>query len=271
MKSKAPSDPTPLKSVAGRTSFAYTDEGQGPTIVAIHGLPGSLRDFRWLAPCVTPGARFVRIDLPGFGQSPAATEVAASIDENADFVLRAIEALRLSAPVLLGHSMGGAIAIAAAHSAPERFSGLALLASPGVRTHRHLRRVPVRPLSRLFRNRLPRRLFAPVVGLFARQAGFSRSTPPAALYRSIDIASSFSVQDNAERIAALMVPCLVAFAGDDVLVEAQVGEELASACPEGPRLRFATGGHNIQKTQAVELGQELVAWTRQLSPRARAG
>ena len=57
---------------------------------------------------------------------------------------------------------------------------------------------------------------------------------------------------------------LVAWCQDDPLVERQIGEELAQAAPAGPRLVFPTGGHNLQKTHAVELGEVLVPWVRRL-------
>ena len=37
---------------------------------------------------------------------------------------------------------------------------------------------------------------------------------------------------------------------------------LSAALPAGPRLVFPSGGHNIQKTRAVEIADALVAWAR---------
>ena len=66
-----PSDP-PAQFV--NDSLAYTDEGSGePAIVAIPGLPGSGRDFRWLAPLLADRFRVIRIDPPGYGASPRST------------------------------------------------------------------------------------------------------------------------------------------------------------------------------------------------------
>jgi pimeloyl-ACP methyl ester carboxylesterase len=57
-------------------------------------------------------------------------------------------------------------------------------------------------------------------------------------------------------------PTVVAYACDDHLIETEVAEELAAALPGARVLAFADGGHNIQKTRAVELGaaiRELIA------------
>ena len=46
MHPERPSDPERRKGKAAGGVFTYTDEGAGPAVVAIHGLPGSARDFR---------------------------------------------------------------------------------------------------------------------------------------------------------------------------------------------------------------------------------
>ena len=47
-----------------------------------------------------------------------------------------------------------------------------------------------------------------------------------------------------------------------MFIEAAVFEEHAAKLPAGPRLRWPTGGHNIQKSQAVELAEALGAMAR---------
>jgi pimeloyl-ACP methyl ester carboxylesterase len=51
---------------------AFKDEGSGPVLICIHGIPGSSRDFRWLTPVLVPHLRVLRIDLPGFGKTQRA-------------------------------------------------------------------------------------------------------------------------------------------------------------------------------------------------------
>ncbi len=57
---QGPSDPPrQLVRLAGGLA-AFSDEGEGPSVLAVHGLPGSGRDFRWLAPRLSPFARVPR-------------------------------------------------------------------------------------------------------------------------------------------------------------------------------------------------------------------
>lgn len=268
MRPEQPSDPTPRTiDVAGR-SVAFTDEGEGPTLVALHGYPGSHRDFRWLASVLAPRARFVRIDMPGFGESPDHPEHAPCPATDASLLLEVLAALHVERPVLLAHSMGGAVAVRAATDAPSRFAGLALLAVPGLSPHQHLRRIPVRPLSRAFRPPAVRRLLAPLASRLGAAAGFPKSIPVSTLYRSVDWAAAYDPLDHAERCRRIEQPCMLAYAVDDALVEPAIGDALAEILPSGPRLRFDAGGHNVQKTQAVPVGEALLGFLGSTALRA---
>ena len=97
---------------------AFLDAGEGPPVVCIHGLPGSSRDFRWLFEPLASRVRLVAVDLPGFGQTPIATAPDASPEGRAAFVLELVDALGLEAPFLVGHSMGGVVAVAAVARRP---------------------------------------------------------------------------------------------------------------------------------------------------------
>ena len=124
---ESPSDPSIRLARLERGPFAYTEEGAGPTALAIHGLPGSVRDFRWLASALDGRVRFVRLDQPGFGATPVRTGTGARLPDRVRFVRDAIDALGLDRVTLLAHSMGGPLAMAVAAEEP-RVERLALLA-----------------------------------------------------------------------------------------------------------------------------------------------
>ena len=260
-----PSDPPRQTLPLAKGAAAFSSEGEGPALVAIHGLPGSGRDFRWLAPLLTGFARVIRVDLPGFGETPVATEPDPSPLGRARFVLELVDALELSRPVLLGHSMGGVVACAVADLAPDRFAGLALLASPGPRRHPMLRRVPFRLLTRALT--LP--LLAPVlrpVNRWSFALGGFRGYPDSALLRTLQCVAATSIEDHAANLRRLSLPTLVAWCEDDQVIPTEYLVELAAACPDGPRLCFAQGGHNLQKTRAREIAEGLASWLESVGP-----
>ena len=70
----------------------------------------------------------VALDRPGSGYSVRAAGAGAGLSEQARVVVRLIERLRLERPLLVGHSLGGMVALAVAIEHPQAISGLALLA-----------------------------------------------------------------------------------------------------------------------------------------------
>ncbi|POM58640.1 Serine protease family S33 [Phytophthora palmivora] len=56
------------------------------------------------------------------------------------------------------------------------------------------------------------------------------------------------------------LPSFLAWAKDDVLIEEEIFLDVSAACHPGPRLAFENGGHNVQKTKATYLADELTAW-----------
>ena len=62
MTPESPSDPELQTVEVLGGPIAYTDEGEGQPLVAVHGLPGSVRDFRWLAPALPESIRLLRVD-----------------------------------------------------------------------------------------------------------------------------------------------------------------------------------------------------------------
>jgi len=268
MKPEHPSDPRLSIVHLDRGPVAYTDEGQGPTILALHGLPGSVRDYRWLAPCLTGAARLVRLDLPGSGGTPLAEPGEWSPAGRAAVVAGVIEALGLAPVVALGHSAGGPVIAELARSRPELVAAVVFLACPGPEPHRGIRGMPVRAISRALSTRPGRALLRwPLSRGYAAQ-GFPSSLSDDDRFGAIHGISRLSFPRHSENLAGLTQPTAVFSADDDPLIEAPIIRQLAAACPEGPRRHYETGGHNIQKTRAVEIAQALLAWLPTVIPPA---
>jgi len=259
MRPEHPSDPSISRCRVAAGEIAYTDEGEGTPLLAIHGLPGSHRDYRWLAAALAGRIRLVRIDQPGFGKSaihrpPTQWPELAGIV--ADFAARVI-----AGPyTVLGHSFGAPLAthVAARDPAAAR---LALLAPVGLRPHAVLRRLPpLRWIDRAVQTPLVGR---PVLRLYRRAmiaGGFPRSIQHHEVARSIAMIAQFRFADHRAALARVRGSCFGAWTQDDPFVDAPVIEEMLAVAPAGPRLRFPTGGHNLQKTRAVELADALVEW-----------
>lgn len=240
--------------------LTYTDEGprDGPALLAVHGIPGSVRDFRYLAPQITRGVRLVRLDLPGFGGSAPEPLGVRSMEGRVAAVLALADFLGLPEFAVLGHSMGGGTALLTAAKAPTRVIGLVLIASLGVSLHRGLGMAPRAFRISAHALRLPglRGLLLPRVREQYRRRRFPGFETMSSAQFSLQLFALGATDFEAIRraVRAPLPPTLHAYACDDHMVETHVSEELADVLPGARVLRFAEGGHNIQKTRAVEIG-----------------
>ncbi|WP_455731612.1 alpha/beta fold hydrolase, partial [Burkholderia stabilis] len=101
----------------GGDRIHYVEYGNGPPIVFVHGLAGQLRNFAYLPLArLAQQHRVIIIDRPGAGRSLRGAGSQANVFAQARTVAAFIDALRLDKPVLVGHSLGGAIALAVGHN-----------------------------------------------------------------------------------------------------------------------------------------------------------
>jgi pimeloyl-ACP methyl ester carboxylesterase len=107
----------------------YLDKGSGPAIVILHGLGGQMGNFTYaLLERLTGEFRVILMDRPGSGYSVRAQGATGRLTEQAATVAEFIRKLGLERPLLVGHSLGGAVALGVALDHPEVVRGLALVA-----------------------------------------------------------------------------------------------------------------------------------------------
>lgn len=106
----------------------YVETGEGRPIVFVHGLGGQLHHFRHPVFPMLPGYRLIALDRPGSGYSVRAAGATARLPEQAQVVADFVKALGLDRPLLVGHSLGGAVALTVALNHPEAISGVVTLA-----------------------------------------------------------------------------------------------------------------------------------------------
>ena len=109
----------------------YVEAGRGEAVVLIHGWNGSTFDYRYVIPELAQRWRVVAVDLIGFGYSERPAKGDYSLAAQARVVRLVMDRLGIDRATVVGHSMGGGVAMCLAGDAPERVSRLVLVDSVG--------------------------------------------------------------------------------------------------------------------------------------------
>jgi len=115
-------------------SINYYEYGEGKPIIFIHGFGGASYSWRFIYKSFTESHKVFLIDLKGFGFSDKPREDKYSISDQADIIESFIIKKNLSNIILVGHSMGGAVALYTYFKLNKdinRLKGLILIDSAG--------------------------------------------------------------------------------------------------------------------------------------------
>jgi pimeloyl-ACP methyl ester carboxylesterase len=111
---------------------ASTVDDKRETILFLHGLNGYMPIWNKQIQELRAQYRCIALDLPGFGRSSKSQQYTISIFAYADAVVKFMDALKLQRVTLVGHSMGGQIALNIATRYAKRVSRLVLVSSTGL-------------------------------------------------------------------------------------------------------------------------------------------
>lgn len=247
------------------------EEGSGPPLLLVHGLGGQLCHYTYgVMERLAGDFRVVAVDRPGSGYSPRDAGAPAGLSAQAAALAALIDELGLRKPLVAGHSLGGAVALALALEHPDKVAGLALIAPL---THAPAA-VPAAFEALTIRSPFARKLFAwtlaipgtitrsrqvlgqvfgpePVPRDFATRGGGLLSLRPSQfLSASADLqALPQDMPALASRYRELALPLHVLYGIEDRILDWKAnGQALVDKVP-GARLQLVTGGHMLPVTK----------------------
>ncbi len=270
----------------------YVDYGSGPPILIVHGLCGQLRNFAYLdLPRLAQSHRVIVMDRAGSGRSTRGPGSKANVYAQARAVARFIETLGLERPLLVGHSLGGAIALAVGLDHPAAIRAIALIAPlthaeiepPAAFKGLALRSPLVRrfasltlgiPVMILQSRKAIDAIFAPepVPRDFPIKGGGLMGLRPEAFYAASSdlVAAPEDLPEMERRYPTLGVPVSVLYGrGDGILSCSRHGEGLKQKLPAA-RLTIVEGGHMLPVTQPAATTDWLLAAAAVQAPAAPA-
>ncbi len=256
-------------------TLAYTTAGIGEPVLLVHGLGGTRRTWRHLIDSLAATHTVIAVDLPGHGQSdPPAGDY--SLGAHASALRDLLVALGYSRATLVGHSLGGGVALQFAYQFPERVDRLVLISSGGLGAEvtpmlraatlpgaaavvAGLGRIPAGVTRRV----LP--VISVVPGMIARQdaravaedvRGMARAGHRQAFLRTARSVIDWRGQTvSASRQLGLLaeLPVLVAWGGRDRTIPTHHHRTLVQRLPDARSLEIATAGHYPHETAPGQL------------------
>lgn len=272
----------------GGVRIHFEAYGAGDPVVLVHGLGASAAAWRALAPHLAEaGYRVLALDLKGCGLSARIP---------GDYSRRALAALVCGfmdnmgvrrARAVVGHSMGGAIALEIAASRRERLDLVGVIDGQGVLSSPWLLKAgapvtplfgtlassmtaispaaPVRFFTRIYLRRIfadPSRVTEEMVDLYSAVAdsGYQR-----AMFAMMGQLAN--TEDLADAIRTLRTPALLVWGREDPLCPIVLGEELHAALPDAELKVIEDCGHCPAEERPTEVAAALIDFLARRGPR----
>jgi len=235
-----------------------------PPVILIHGAgshhlcwPVEIRRLK--------GYRVLALDLPGHGRSEEAGQQ--TISAYSQKVLDFMEAVGIYQAVLVGHAMGGAIALMMAKMHPERVLGIGVISSGAyLKVPKELLEDLASPFTlplalKLLQDRLFGADVTTAVSKLVMQT--LKETRPGVLYGDWQACERFDLRSEVEKIAT---PAWVAMGMQDRLVSPACALFLASQMPKAQLQWIPPAGHMVILEKPQELCQRLRKFLLELYP-----
>ncbi|WP_228550270.1 alpha/beta fold hydrolase [Salinibacillus xinjiangensis] len=245
-----------------------------PPIFLIHGFASSTYTFRRLIPLLKKNFSIVAVDLPGFGKSEKSTSFTYSFQNYARLMIACIDKFAISNPFIVGHSMGGQIALYMAAIAPEKIKKLILLCSSGYlrRSSRlliyssylplfesvitnYIRRKNVKDYLRnvLYNEALINDELIYEYGKPLAEKGFYQALIRLLRHREGDLLS--------EDLKKINTPTLLIWGKEDRVVPLQIGKRLAKDLPNAQLITYEKTGHLITVEKPEHVFKHILFYT----------
>jgi pimeloyl-ACP methyl ester carboxylesterase len=247
--------------LADGTRMHYLASGlsdQRSAVILIHGLMDSAEQWRANIDALAQTHRVWAIDLIGFGFSSRVTTPTYSMKMFARSVREFMDAQGIARASIVGHSLGGAIALEFAHDFPERVEKLVLIAPatyllqfrPELKSARHLPAVPRALIGWTMTNRRAReRALRDALGDPAHfdPEELARRTRPMRVRGTADalvaMLGSPHGSDLPRDLARVTAPTLIVWGEKDRAVPVRHGAYHARALPNAKLVTIENAGH----------------------------
>jgi pimeloyl-ACP methyl ester carboxylesterase len=226
------------KSTYQNTSLQLWEAGRGEAVLLLHGFTESHRCWEQVALALSSKYRVLVPDLPGSGKSALLGDGSAGIDGMAALLWSALDALNIAPCTVVGHSMGGYVALEMLAQAPERLTGIGLFHSHPLGDDEVKKANRIRTIELIQKRGSKDFLHGFIPGLFApalreRLATSIDLLEQQAAEQSVEayMAQTLAMRDRAGRLDLLVashLPKLVVLGAADPILPLHTGTEFAA-------------------------------------------
>ncbi len=251
----------PFATVAGRSVYYVQQGRQGLPVIFVHGSGSNHLVWGSQVRALGEVAQAIAADLPGHGRSqPPGCN---SVSDYTDIIRGLLDALHFERAVVVGHSLGGAIAQTFGLTYPERTAGLGL-----VGTGARLRVLPAILEGVLSPADFEKAMqlvvdcsYAPGLDAEMRRRAEEdfRACPPQVTHDDFAACDAFDIM---ARVSDIRAPTLIVCGRQDRLTPIKYSEYLASKIPNARLVLVEGAGHSVMVEQPEAVNQALVEFVR---------
>lgn len=242
-----------------------------PPILLIHGFVSSLYTFNRLIPLLTKHFSVIALDLPGFGKSEKSISFVYTYENYAKLVANCIDYFSLDNVYIIGHSMGGQVALYTARIIPDKIKKLVLLSSSGYlrSTNRWMVYCSYLPLfNQMVKHRIKRsNVRQSLQNVFYNHSliteehirEFETPLQDKNFYKSLIRLLRHREGDlNSDQLKEIQTPALLIWGQEDQVVPLGVGKRLAEDLPNAKLISYEKTGHLVTEERTKEIYGEIL-------------
>lgn len=249
------------------------ESGKGQPIILLHGFCESHHIWDSLASQLATHFKVLAVDLPGFGDSPLLPEKYTSLDDVADALAEELSQRKVGPAFIVGHSLGGYIALALAELYPELLQGIALVNSTTFGDSQEKKRTRNKVINFITKQGVAPFINQFVEGIFYQKEDFLEAYETVKAMglscgEGILIRYTAMMRDRIDRtllLYRLAIPTMIIAGAKDSLVPVGQSQEMIDYLPEAHGTILDSCGHMAMYEQPEKLYNHLVDFVNQYS------
>jgi pimeloyl-ACP methyl ester carboxylesterase len=257
-----------MQAIVDGLAMTYTDQGSGsPVLLFVHGFPLCRGAWQKQVAAFSSEHRVLAPDLRGLGESQGSAGPV-SMARYADDLAALLRELRTGPVILIGHSMGGYVALAFVDRHPSQVGGLVLVGTragadtPEAAEKRRATatRVLHEGTAFLVADMAPKMLAGdhPNADLIRQVDAFMLPSRPQGIASALQ--GMADRPDRTPDLARIQVPTLLITGAEDTLIPPSESQRMAAAIPGAQLEIIPHAGHLVAFEQAEAFNERLRAW-----------